>query len=154
MGIYVATADGIATGTALKTILQIASAASDKLVVTQISVTFDGVTASAVPVEVRLQRQTSAGTGGAALATNYGINGYDPADGTASATALKGPAGTWTAEPTASSILDVYRVPPTSGIVVQYPLGQEPFVAVSSRIAIVVTSAATVNCTASIFWRE
>jgi hypothetical protein len=152
--LYVAIANAVPSGTALKTILAIATAASDRAELIEWGVTFDSVAASAVPVEARLQRQSTAGTGGAALAANYGPNPQNVSSPAPSATALKGPAGTWTAEPTAGAILRAVLVPPTSGYCQQFPLGQEPKVPVSSWLGIVVTAAANVNVTAYMVWAE
>lgn len=152
--LYTAGVDANATGTALKTILQIATPAGLRAKLVEIGVTFDGVTSSAVPVLVTLRRQTSAGTGAASLAANFGPNPHNPDAATANVTAAQGPAGTWTAEPTTGVVLRAWRVPPTSGLVFQWPLGTEPEMAVSKYLAIVVTSAATVNATAWMTWEE
>ncbi len=154
MALYTVGVAGLATGTALKTMLQVATPSTKRARVTKLSVTFDGVVATNTPVEVRLQRQTSAGTGSASIAANFGPNPLDAADPAAGVTAVQGPSGTWTAEPTASSVVETWRVPPTSGLVVQYPLGQEPVMAVSDRIAVVITAAATVNATVNLTWDE
>jgi hypothetical protein len=151
MGRFVATAEAIASGTALKTILQIAAGSGgSRPKVKAISITMDSTSATATPVLVRLQRQTTAGTGGSTVTPVL----VEQADGTPNATALKGPAGTWTGEPTAGDIVETWYVPPTSGLVLQYPLGDEIVVANSGRIAIVVTAGAAVNVTASIRWEE
>lgn len=153
MALYVATASNVAhTGSSAdKTILQLITTSTDRIRVIEYGVTFDGVTATAVPVEVRLQRQTSAGTTPVALASNYDVTALDPASPTASVTAKR---GIWAAEPTMGAILWATKIPPTSGIVIQKPLGQEPVVAVSGFIGIVVNAAAAVNAWAYIIWDE
>jgi hypothetical protein len=87
--------------------------------------------------------QSSAGTGG----TTVTPVPQDQTAGTPTVTALKGPAGTWTAEPTAGNILRSWRIPPTSGQVVQLPLGRQLVSAVGGRIGVTVTAGATVNAT-------
>lgn len=154
MTLYKAGVDANVTGTALKTILQIATPSTVRARIIEIGCTFDGVTASAVPVLVTLRRQTSAGTGGASIATNFGPNPHNPDGPTANVTAQQGPAGTWTGEPTTGKVLRTWRIPPTSGLVFQFPLGQEIEMAVSQYLGIVVTSAATVNCSAYFVWDE
>lgn len=143
---WAATADAVATGTAVKTILQVAAAAQERLVIDELSITFDGTTATATPVLVQLVAQSTAGTGGTTVTPTE----PDQASGTATVTALKGPAGTWTAEPTTGDVLREWRVPPTSGLVLQFPLGKQPRSAVGGRLAIRVTAAATVNATAAL----
>jgi hypothetical protein len=140
---WIATAEDVVTGTALKTMLQVTAAAQERLVLDSIDVTFDSTSATAVPVLVRLYTQTSAGTGGTTVTPVK----QDQTSGTVTVTALKGPAGTWTAEPTAGDILRTWRIPPTSGQVVQLPLGREVISAVGGRLGITVTAGATVNCT-------
>jgi hypothetical protein len=136
-------AEDVATGTALKTVLQVAAAAQERLVPKSIDISFDSVSASAVPVLVRLYVQTTAGTGGTTVTPAK----WDQTAGTPTISALKGPAGTWTAEPTATDILASWRIPPTSGMVMQLPLGDEVQSAVGGRLAITVTAGASVNAT-------
>lgn len=136
-------AEDVATGTAMKTILQVAAAAQERLVPKSIDISFDSVSASAVPVLVRLTVQTTAGTGGTSVTPAK----WDQGAGTPTVSALKGPAGTWTAEPTAGDVLASWRIPPTSGMVIQLPLNDEAVTAVAGRLAVTVTAAATVNAT-------
>jgi hypothetical protein len=143
---WVATAEDVVTGTALKTMLQVTAAANERLVVDSVDITFDSTSATAVPVLVRLYVQTTAGTGGTTVTPVK----QDQSAGTPTVTALKGPAGTWTAEPTATDILRSWRIPPTSGQVVQLPLGREVISAVAGRIGLTVTAGATVNATVNL----
>jgi len=152
MAINTITFSGVTTGTALKTIAQIASSSTTRAEVIEWSLSFNGTNAAAVPVLVQLNRQTSAGTGGVA-ATAFQ---QDPADPTALLTGLTGPlAATWTAEPTAGNIIyQDYYTPVGLGPAWQYPLGRGLILPVSSRIAIVVTAAVAVNCAGHITWNE
>lgn len=136
-------AEDVVTGTALKTMLQITAAAQERLVIKSLDISFDSTSATAAPVLVRLYVQTSAGTGG----TTATPVKWDQTGGTPTVTALRGPAGTWTVEPTAGDILASWRIPPTSGVIQQLPLGDEPVSAVGGRLAITVTAGATVNAT-------
>src|SRR5438477_3250357 len=109
MAIYTVTYSGVTTGTALKTIAQIAAASTDRLELIEWSMSFNGTSASAVPVLVQLNRQTSAGTGG--VATTPALQ--DLADAASASTGLTGPlAAVWTAEPTAGVIIYQYYFPP------------------------------------------
>lgn len=151
---YVVSSNAVAhTGSsASKTILQIATTSSVRAKIVEWGVTFNGTTATNVPCTVFLQRQTSAGTGGVAISSNYGVNGMDEQMPSASTTALQ---GIWaTTEPTAGVILCAPYVPPTSGLVIQYPLGQEPWVKVSSWLGIVVNAPNAVSVNGWIKFEE
>jgi len=85
-------------------------------------------------VLVELIRQTTAGTSAALTLVKH-----DEASEAAIGTALQ----TFTAEPTAGDILASVYLSPAGGIYsYQYPLGDEPVVAVSGRIGIRVTTVA------------
>ncbi|MBG0828564.1 hypothetical protein HS041_12370 [Planomonospora sp. ID67723] len=154
MARYTAIAEGVASGTALKTILQIANDANRQTVVYGIRVSFKGTSSTAEPVRTVLMRQSSAGTGGSSLTSNYGPNKLDPGSPSSTVTCLKGPSGTWTAEPTAGEVVWAQEIHPQAGWGEYIPLGDEIVVAASGRLAVVVTAAATVNVTAQLYWRE
>jgi type 1 fimbria pilin len=149
---YTASADAVALTAARKTVLQVASPAAIPLSVIALDITFDGVTASAVPVLVTLERQASAGTGGVALTANWGPNPLDANSTATTCTALKGP---WaTTEPVLTTVYKAWRVSPTSGLSYQWPLGQEPGLPASAWIAVVVLAGAAVNACANITWAQ
>jgi hypothetical protein len=133
-----------------KTIAQITNPSTQRIWITELLVTFDGATATAVPVNIRLARQTTAGTpSGNTTPTPVLMDAGGPAS---LQTAVVAGAAAWTTEPTLGDILWTPRQPPTSGIGWQWPLGREPVIAVSARVAVIVTAAATVNCTGHICW--
>lgn len=140
---WVCIGEDVPTGTALKTILQVSAAAQERVVPTSIEVSFDSVSATAVPVLVRLVNQSTAGTGGTTVTPAK----WDQTSGTPTVASLKGPAGTWTGEPTAGDIVDSWRIPPTSGTIVQLPLNDQPQSAVGGRLAVMITAAVGVNAT-------
>lgn len=154
MARFTAIAEGIASGTALKTILQIANDSARQTAVYGLRISFAGISSTAAPVRTLLQRQSTAGTGGASLTTNYGPNRIDPGSPTSTVTALKGPAGTWTAEPTAGEVVWAQEIHPQTGLGEYIPLGDEIVIPASGRLAVVVIAAATVNVTAQLHWRE
>ena len=154
MARYTAVAEGVNSGTALKTILQVAADANGRLGVYGVRVSCKGTSSTAEPVRAMLVRQTTAGTGGASLTSLYGPNKMDPSYPTSVTTCLKGPSGTWTAEPTASDVVLAQEVHPQTGWAEYIPLGDEIVVAASGRIAVVVVAAATVPVTAQLYWRE
>lgn len=152
MAIYTMRFNGVTTGTALKTIAQVAAASTDRLEIIEWSLSFNGVSASAVPVLVQLNRQTTAGTGGVANTPAL----QDLGDSASASTCLTGPlAATWTAEPTAGTVIydDTYT-PVGLGPAWQYPLGRGIVIPTSGRIAIVVTAAAAINCAGHIVFNE
>ena len=115
-------ASALAAATA-KTIVLILAAAANQPAITEIGVSFDGVTASAVPVLVELVSGTAgaAGTPRAALAAGKQLRGW-PAQ--ASATTC---GDTYTGEPTTQLVNRKWNVSPNGGLlVVQFPLGREP----------------------------
>jgi hypothetical protein len=98
-----------------------ASAAPPTLV--EFGVSFDGVTASAVPVLVELcsSTQATAGTAGS-VGTITQIRGY--AGSTTGVTV----AGQYTAEPTVLTAVKQWFVPAFMGLfTIQFPLGREPY---------------------------
>lgn len=150
MALYSMSVDGIALVAATaKSIAEIGFGSADRGKIVEWSVTFDGVTASAVPVKVEVGRFSA----GVTTATTYsgGPDKLDPADGTAGATAKH----STTAEGagTADDVI-IYRVPPTGGLVMQYPLGREWVMAVSTFWRIRCTAAAGVNVTFTVTWEE
>lgn len=101
-----------------------------------LDITFDGVTATAVPVRVDFCTYAATGTG-----TTYTPKRLGQAVGN--------PASTWkindTVEPTTPTILFSWWIPPTSGIMYQWPLGRELFHPVSTIQGIRLTAPAAVN---------
>lgn len=133
--------------TSVETVLQLRGAAAVKPRIREWSITFDGISATAEPVRVRLLRQTTDGT-----ATGASEVKWDPDSPAANCTAFH----TFTAEPTAGDVLWEGHVHPQAGIHIQYPLGCEPVLddATTSRIGIDVLAPAAVNCCASMVWSE
>lgn len=143
--LYVASAVDVVSGTARKTILQLTSPSTTRPRIRAIDLSLDGVTPSNTPILVELAIQTSAGTGGSSVtpvAKDYGA----PAS---LCTAQKGPAGTWTGEPTTTTVIKSFRITPAGAtLLFPIPLGDEIVLGVSSRLGLLVTAGATVNCCA------
>jgi hypothetical protein len=152
MAIYTISFSGVTSGTALKTLAQMATPSTSRAEVIEWSVSFNGTNAAAVPALIQLNRQTTAGTGGVSFTPLQ----QDLADPASTIVGLTGPtAATWTAEPTAGSIIySDYYTPVGLGPFVQYPLGRGIVLPVSARIAIVCTAAVAVNCAGHITWNE
>ncbi len=150
--LYTAGAADVALTTTRRTILQVATPASIPLSLVSLDITFDGTTATAVPVLVLVERQASAGAGGVALTAGYGPNPLDPNNPASSVTALK---GVWaTTEPVMSTVYKGWRWPPTMGLPYQWPLDQEIVLPASSWLGITVTPGAAVNCSCWLTWKQ
>ncbi len=141
---------GVTSGTALKTLAQVAMAATAvRAELVEWSVTFDGTSASAVPVLIQLNRQTSAGTGGVSATPAPRDSSEAATAANAGLTCLTGPtAATWTTEPTAGTVCYNARFTPVGlGPSWQYPAERAFWIPASGRLAVVITAAVAVNCT-------
>ncbi len=154
-----AAAVAIATGTAIKTMIQLATNTTTPAIrVVEWWTEFNGATA-ATPITVELIRHTG---GPQTTLTAYSaadiakVNDPNaPASSIQLGTALSGFSNT-TAEvtPTGAVSLETHFVPPTSGIYVQFPLGREPEIQVAAFSRIRTTAGATVNCYSGVMWEE
>ncbi len=117
---YVITTEGAMAITASgDTMLNFINVANSTLKLIEFSVSFDGVTATAVPVLVEICHSTQATAGTASTPTIRQIRG---ATRTVQATA----ASQYTVEPTVLTVLKDYLVRADGGlIVIQFPLGRE-----------------------------
>jgi len=134
-----------------KTILGIKSASDFGLDVKKYRVSFDGVTASAVPVFVELVYSTWAtnapGTNSTSV-TPHQEYGRTIAHGTTAA------AG-WSSEPTVLTVLESYLLTPNGGTVLyDWPLGDTPDSNTGEGFGIRCTAPATVNVRASIVFER
>jgi hypothetical protein len=129
-----------------KTVIQLVAATNHRVKILSWGVYFDGVSPTAEPVQVRLLRQTTAGTMSALTPTKRDDSIADTLLTTAQHTA--------TAEPTAGDVLEVKEVHPQGGYEKIYPFAGEPIVGGSDRLGIEVTAPATVNCRAELVFEE
>lgn len=150
----VAAAVPITTGTAIKTMLQLQPSANVAIRVVEWWTEFDG-SAAATPIKV----EVIANTGGPQTTlTTYAAADIAPAndpnaaawDGTLASNASGFGTGAVEITPTTVRNLATHLVPPTSGIYIQYPLGREPEVKVSTYLRHRVTAGAAVNCYAGV----
>lgn len=149
----------ITTGTAIKTMIQLATNTTTPAIrVVEWWTEFDGATA-ATPIKVELIRHTG---GPQTTLTAYvagdiaKVNDPNaPASSIQLGTALSGYSNTTTeVTPTTAVSLETHFVPPTSGIYVQFPLGREPEVQVAVFARIRTTAGAAVNCYSGLMWEE
>lgn len=140
------TADVAITGAAAaKTVVQILAPANHRVKVKGWGVFFDGVATTNPACEVRLLRQSSAGT----------MSALTPVKTRPAAESLLVTAQhTATVEPTAGDVVDALQVHPQSGFEVQYAPGDEVVVGGGERLGIEVYASANVNVRAKIRFEE
>lgn len=124
------------TAATAKTVIEASTTANVPCEWIALDITFDGVTASAVPVRVDICTYAATGTG-----TAYTPKRLGQAVGTAQTTSKIND----TVEPTTPVILMSWFIPPTSGQLYQWPLGRELFHNVSTVQGIRLTAPAGVN---------
>lgn len=149
MTYYVMSVDAVAlaAGTA-KSVLELSSASTTRILIKEWWVEFDGVTSTAVPVKVEAGRFSAAVT----TASAFTAGKFDAADGTPDTTAKHTTSTEGAGTIDAGAV--IHRVPPTSGYHYIAPLGQELTIAVSSFWRLRLTAAAIVNATCGVVWCE
>lgn len=145
----------VTTGVAIKTLLQIATPATEDLLVVAWGISFDG-SAAATPIKVEL-----IDTDVAATVTAHGATGIiktnspnDPASLVTLGVSATGFTSSNEQTTTASRVLDFQFVAPTNQYAVFLPLGREWKVAASRFLRIRVTAGAAVNAICWIEWEE
>ncbi len=128
------------TGTAAKTILQIVAAANHGVKIDELSISFEGTSNTNAPIQVRVLRQTTAGT----MTALTLVKDPDDSDETIQTTAQH----TATAEPTAGDVLMTELIHPQTGWSWQAPFGRETKIGGGDRLGIEVTAANAVDCVA------
>lgn len=147
---YVAetTGDIALTAATAKTILNVINAANSLIRLTEMAVSFDGVSSTAEPVTVELCSSTQATAGTSTSHTIVQVRGPTR---TVQATAARN----YTAEPTALTVIKRWLVHPQTGLFVQFPLGREPEqVTTAAGLCIRCTAPAGVNAQAYIEFEE
>lgn len=129
-----------------KTVLQLVAAANHRVKVLGFHIAFDGVSTTAEPVQIRIVRQTTAGTMTALTPVKRDDSIADTLLTTAQHTA--------TVEPTIGDILEGRECHPQQGWEVWYPQGAEIIIGGGDRLGWEVTAPAVVNCRASAIFEE
>lgn len=150
---YSVVSGGTATGGAIalaaataKTVLMIIAATANQPAWVEAQVSFDGVTATAVPVLCEWVSSTQAGAGTTTAFTPKQIRGW-PAQGSQTTAAYN-----YTAEPTVLEVFKKRFLTPNGGLlVIQQPMGREPTGVVTAStqfkgMGIRLTAPAIVNC--------
>lgn len=149
-GLYAVFANGITTGTALKTLVEVISGANVAPTVFQWHCEFNA-SAAAAAILVELLRATGSFTGGTAVTPTL----LQPGRKAVQSTCNSGIAGAVnTTEGTRGAVIEQHYIPPTSGLLMQYPLAREPEIAVSDRARISATAAAAVSAAVGIQFSE
>jgi len=138
------------TGTAVRTMLQLATTTTAGIYIAEWGISFDG-SAAATPIQVELFGCTGAASVMTALAATDAQHFTDP--GAAAVTALQYGAALSafaTGAVTEGTVanyrpFDLQLVAPSSQYVKQYPLGREPSSLLSTFVRVRVTAAAAVN---------
>lgn len=145
----------VTTGTAIKTLLQIATPSTEDINVVAWGISFDG-SAAATPIKVELIETDVAATVTAHSSTGI-IKTNNPNDAGSLVTLGTSATGyTASAEGsiTATRVLDTQLIAPTSQYFVQLPLGREWKVGISKFLRIRVTAPVAVNALCFIEWEE
>lgn len=137
--------EALAAATA-ETIMQLVAPANHRVKLLRWGVFFDGTSVTAEPVQIRLLRQTTAGTASALTPVKM--------DDSVAETIQTSAQHDFTAEPTAGDVLESYNVHPQQGIAMIYPLGQEPIIGGGDRLGIECNAPAAVNCRAYMVFEE
>jgi hypothetical protein len=145
----------VTTGTAIKTLLQIATPASRTIRVVEWGISFDG-SAAATPIRCELIQTDVAATVTAHVAA--GVQPFNNASAPASLVTLGTTATGYTATAegaiTTTRTLDAQLVAPTGQFCKLWPLGNEPQVATSKFLRVRVTAAAAVLAYTYVVWVE
>jgi len=143
----------VATGTSIKTLLQLSTPSTQEAKIVEWGISFDG-SAAATPIEVEFFGNTVAATSGTSVTPSL----YSNANGPASL--CVGGTGNTCFSPSVEGTVANYRgfdlqlIAPTNQYVHQFPLGREPHLAVSQFARIRVTAGTTVNAYCYMIWEE
>lgn len=142
-----------ATGTGIKTLVQVATPSTENIRVIEWGISFDG-SAAATPGIVELLQTDVAATGGTSFTP---VVYYDPNSPPSLCVGGTGATGFgFSAEGTvaATRVFDGQLIAPTNQYVKQFPLGREAGIPVSKFLRVRVKFATTVNALAYIIWEE
>lgn len=146
---------GVTTGTAIKTMLQIATPSSSELRIVEWGISFDG-SAAATPIKCELLQTDVAATVTAHVAA--GVPALDSTAGTNPVVTLGTTATGYTATAegtiTATRMFDAQFVPPTTGYAKQFMPDSRPILGVSKFLRVRVTAGAAVNATCYVIFDE
>lgn len=126
-----------------KTVVGVVSGAADDTTMTEFVISFDGVTASAIPVLVELCNYDATTPGTKTTGTAAQVAGRISGTGTAVY-------HTYTVEPTVLVVIYSWNVTPNGGLLdIMFPLGREPVTDIAKGLVLRCTAPAAVNCRAT-----
>lgn len=137
---------GALTAATARTLIELATGSTIDNVWLGFDITFDGATATAVPVKVDIITTTASGTGTTYTPVKFGASQSKSAITTAEVLT--------TVEGSSPTVLMSWYVPPTSGFSYQWPLGRELYMAPSKFMGIRCTAPAGVNAIANLVFEE
>ena len=139
----------IATGTSAKTILQIIAASNHAVMIDRVSISFEGTSNTAAPIQVDFVRQTDAGTMGTSASSIV----KDPDDWAETIqTTIR---DTSSSEPSGTVVLESFLVHPQGGMDwCAQRLEQRIKIGGGDRLGIRVTAPADVDCIVSVTGEE
>lgn len=143
-GIQSVGSTSLAAATA-KTVVQVLAPTNHRVKITGWGVFFDGISGTAAPVQVRILRQTSAGT----MTTGTPVKTAPRAESLLTTGFTNA-----TVEPTFSDVLDIVMVHPQQGYEIKFAQGQEIIVGGAERVGIEITAPAIVNARAKLLFEE
>jgi hypothetical protein len=147
------TGSKITTGTSRKTLIQVATPSTQKISVFSWWVAFDGTSSSAAPIEVELIE-----TNVAATVTSFTPVAFSDTSAPGSlcvgGTSATGTNASAEGTITASRLLDYQTVHPQASYRMEFSLGREPVIAVSSFLRLRVLAGASVGAACGIVWEE
>lgn len=144
----------VATGTAIKTLMQIAVPSGENIRIVEWGISLDTPASAAIVACELLQTDVAASTG-----TSFTPEGYNQ-DGLASASQCVGGAALTCFSPstegstTVSRIIDTQLIVPPFTYVKQWPLGREAAIPSSKFVRVRVTASVTCNAYCYVIWEE
>lgn len=150
---YITSTEGVValSAAAAKSVLGVAGTSAFGVDLKKIRISFDGVTASAVPVLIELCYATFATNGPGTNSTSTTVDQQYGRSITAGFTAAKN----WTTEPTVLTPHEEWLLTPAGGFVIyDWPLGDTPDSAVSQGYVLRLNAPASVNVRAAMVFER
>lgn len=142
----------VTTGTAIKSLLQVATPSTTGLTILEWGISFDG-SAAATPIKVELLQTDVAATVTTLTPTVWG-DPNAPASLCVGGTTATGYTASAEGTITTTRMFDAQLIAPTNQYFKQFPLGREPEVPISKFLRVRVTAGAAVNAYTYIIWEE
>jgi hypothetical protein len=145
----------VTTGTAIKTLMQIATPSTEDIKIIEWGISFDGTSGTPIKCELVETGAISATVAAYAAGDIYSWNQPNDAGSLMTlGTSASGYTASAEGTITTTRMLDLQLVSPAAGYVKQFPLGREPMVAVSKFLRVRVTTGTAYNAYCYIIWEE